>query len=115
MTQSRRRRPLRRIGDLLPGVAAALGLEDELRMARATGTWQRLVEERAPSVAATSRLVAIRPPALIVAAEDAATAQELRLRSDELLEAFAIAPGGQRLLELRTVVGRSEGTSRGPR
>jgi predicted nucleic acid-binding Zn ribbon protein len=105
-----------RVGKLLPGLAARLGLEEELRMARATVTWQRLVEERAPSVAATSRLVAIQPPALVVAADDAATAQELRLRSSELLEAFAAAPGGQRLLELRTVPGnRPDGPSRGPR
>jgi hypothetical protein len=46
----------------------------------------------------------IRPPVLIVSADDPPTAQELRLRTTELLDAFAGAPGGQRLLELKVVI-----------
>jgi hypothetical protein len=49
----------------------------------------------------------VRPPTLIVSADDALVAQELRLRSDDLLAAFAIAPGGTRLLELQPVIQRS--------
>jgi hypothetical protein len=41
-----------------------------------------------------------------VSAADPYVAQELRLRSEELLAAFATAPGGIRLLELRPVVQR---------
>ena len=101
-----RRRPVRRVGDLLPGIALRLGLEEELRFARAMSSWQRLVEELVPAAAA-SRLLEIHPPTLVVATDDAATGQELRLRSAELLEAFSALPGGQRLLELRVVVRRT--------
>ena len=104
-----RKRPFRRIGDLLPGVAERLGLEEELRRARAMASWQRLVEERVPAAAGGSRLLEVRPPALVVSADDAAVGQELRLRSSELLEAFATAQGGQRLLELHVLV-RSPGS-----
>lgn len=100
-----RRRSVRRVGDLLPGIAQRLGLEEELRFARAMSSWQRLVEERVPAAAA-SRLLEVRPPTLVVSVDDAATGQELRLRSAELLEAFGTLPGGQRLLELRVVIRR---------
>ena len=111
-----RRRPAKRVGELLPGIAQQLGFEEELRAARAMASWQRLVEEQVPGGSGTSRLLEIRPPSLFVSAEDASTAQELRLRSDELLDAFASAPGGQRLLELHVVVRRPpQGASGKPR
>lgn len=94
----------RRLSDLLPEVAAALGLEGELRQARAIATWERLVAERAPGAAGRSTLLDIQPPTLIVAADSPIVGQELRLRSAELLAAFAAAPGGRRLVELRVVV-----------
>ena len=43
-----RNRPPRRIGELLPGIAQQLGLEEELRSARAMASWKRLVEEQVP-------------------------------------------------------------------
>jgi hypothetical protein len=46
----------------------------------------------------------VRPPALIVSAPDAATAQELRLSSSALLDAFVALPPGERLSQLRVVV-----------
>ena len=73
-------------------------------MSRAMATWQRIVEERVPAAAGASTLVEIRPPTLIVSTTDASTGQELRLRSSELLEAFATAPGGRRLREIRVIV-----------
>ena len=103
MKQPPRRRPPQRIGDLLPGSAARLGLDEELRAARAISSWRRVVEEHAPAVG-TSRLVEIRPPVLVVSADDAASAQELRLCSSALLDAVANAPGGVRLLDLKVVV-----------
>jgi hypothetical protein len=103
---SGRRRPVHRLGDLLPGIASQLGLEDELRAARAVSSWNRIVEELVPPAAGASHLLEVRPPVLFVAADDAPTGQELRLHASELLEAFASAPGGQRLLELRVVVRR---------
>jgi hypothetical protein len=98
-----RRRPLQRVSELLPQLAAQLGLEEELRAAQAMASWTRVVEELAPGVG-PSRLVELRPPVLVASAGDAASAQELRLCTAQLLEAFARAPGGSRLLELRVVV-----------
>lgn len=113
---ARRKRQVHRVGDLLPGLASQLGLDEELRAARAMSSWQRIVEEQVPAAAGASRLLEIRPPVLIVTADDSATGQELRLRSLELLEAFASAPGGQRLLELNVLVrGPGSGASAKPR
>ncbi len=113
---TKRKRPVYRIGDLLPGLATQLGLDQELRAARAMSSWQRIVEELVPAAAGASRLLEVRPPVLIVAADDAPTGQELRLCSTELLDAFATAPGGQRLLELHVLVRASgSGTSAKPR
>jgi hypothetical protein len=106
-----RRRPLYRVGDLLPGLASQLGFDEELRAARAMSSWRRVVEEHAPAASGSSRLIEIRPPALVVSAADAASGQELRLCSAQLLDAFAGAPGGTRLLELKVVV---QGSGRGP-
>jgi hypothetical protein len=95
---------MRRLGDLLPGMAASLGIEDELRLARAMSSWQRLVEELVPAAAGATELLALQPDALVVGASAPIVAQELRLRADELLAAFATAPGGRRLSVLRVVV-----------
>ena len=113
MSPTPRKRPVRRVSELLPAIAQQLGIEEELRTSRAMQTWQRLVEERVPAAAGASRLVEIRPPTLVVAADDASTGQELRLRSAELLDAFAATPDGQRLRELRVIVQeRPKGRSR---
>jgi hypothetical protein len=92
------------VGDLLPGLASQLGLTEELAAARAMTSWKRVVEELVPAATGASRLLEVRAPALIVSADDAAVGQELRLQSAALLDAFAGAPGGQRLLELKVVV-----------
>ncbi len=101
---TRPRRPMRRIGDLIPGLANELGLEPELKLATAMASWERVVAEQVPPAAGTSRLLEVAPPALVVSAPDPLTAQELRLRSGILLDAFAAAPGGTRLRELRIVI-----------
>ena len=101
---SGRKRPVHRLSDLLPGLANRLGLDEELDAARAVSSWTRIVEEQVPAAAGASHLLEVRSPALIVSADDPATAQELRLRSSELLDAFASAPGGQRLRDLQVVV-----------
>lgn len=101
-----RRRPMRRLGDLLPGLAEQLGLEDELLQSRRITSWRLIVAEHVPAAAGSSTLLAVEPPALIVTASSAIVAQELRLRSAELLPAFARAPGGSRLRELRVVIRR---------
>ena len=76
-----RRRPFHRVGDLLTGLASELGFQDELQAARAISSWRRVVEELVPAAAGATRLIEIRPPALLVSADDAATGQELRLHS----------------------------------
>ncbi len=101
---SGRRRPMRRLGDLLPQAAAELGLEEPLQRGRAMAAWQRLVEELVPAAAGATRLLDLREGTVIVSANAPIVAQELRLRADELLEAFAQAPGGRRMRELRVVV-----------
>ncbi|MFN8619588.1 MAG: DciA family protein [Chloroflexota bacterium] len=102
MTQPRR--PMRRVGDVLPGVATSLGLDEQLAQALAMSSWDRLVAELVPPAAGASRLLEMRPGELLVAADDALTGQELRLNADVLLRAFANAPGGRRARDLRVIV-----------
>ncbi|MEO8626076.1 MAG: DciA family protein [Candidatus Limnocylindrales bacterium] len=111
------RRPMRRIGDMLPDVARELGIADELRLSRQMAAWERLVGEHVPAAAGTSRLLSVQPPALVVSATEPRIALELRLRQAELLAAFAQTPEGVHLLELRIVVRppRTDGTSSGRR
>ena len=99
---ARRRRPAR-VGDLLPEAARALGLEDELRLARAITTWDAIIAERVPPAVGSCRLVALEPDALVVAVDEPIVAAELRMRASELLDAFAAAPGGRRARFLRLV------------
>jgi hypothetical protein len=93
-----------RLGELIPDAARALGLEDELRLSRAIATFEALVAERVPAAAGACRVVRLEGFSLIVEADAAIVAQELRLRSRELLEAFGAAPGGVGVRELRLLV-----------
>jgi hypothetical protein len=97
---------MERIGDLIPEAARRLGLDEELRRARAISTWAALVEERVPAAAGACRLIRIDGFALVVEADAPIVAQELRLRTPELLEAMAAAPGGVRATELRLRIRR---------
>jgi hypothetical protein len=85
---------MERIGDLLPEAARGLGLEAELRLARATSTWSAIVAERVPAATGACRLIRIEGQTLLVEADHPIVAQELRLRTGELLAAFRTAPGG---------------------
>jgi predicted nucleic acid-binding Zn ribbon protein len=100
------RRGMERVGDLIPQTARRLGLEDELRLARAVATWAAIVGERLAAAAGSCRLVRIDGLFLIVEADDAAVAQELRLRSTELVRAFSAAPGGVPATDLRVGIRR---------
>lgn len=111
----RRRRP-DRIGDLLPEAARQLGLERELRLARAITTWDAIVAERVPPAAGACRLVGLDAGALLVAVDEPIVAAELRMRALELLDAFAAAPGGAPVRFLRLLGGEQEaGRHRPPR
>ncbi len=101
-----RRRPMERIGDLIPGTARRLGLEEELRLARAISTWAAIVEERAPLAAGATRLIRLERETIVVEADAAIVAQELRIRQSELLAAFAAAPGGASASALQLIVRR---------
>ena len=98
------RRPMRRVGDVLGGLAAELGIDGQLRLARQMAAWQRLVEELVPAATGSSQLLSIQPPALVVSAASPMVAQELNLRQVDLLAAFGRLPEGVHLLELRVVV-----------
>jgi predicted nucleic acid-binding Zn ribbon protein len=102
-----RRRPMVRIGDLLPDAARGLGLEPELRLSRAMATFEQLVGERVPAAAGACRVVRLDGFTVVVEADAPIVAQELRLRGPELLAAFAATPAGGGARELRVVVGRS--------
>lgn len=99
---------MERLGDLMPDVARRLGLEDELRRSRALAVFDALVAERAPAAHGACRAVRIDGYALLIEADAPIVAQELRLRSPELLAALAAAPGGMGLRELRIHVRRNE-------
>ena len=101
-----RRRPMTRVGDLVPDAARALGLEDELRLARAIATFERLVAERVPAAAGACRVVRLHGFAVDIEADAPIVAQELRLRARDLLSAFASTPGGLGVTELRVHVRR---------
>jgi len=95
---------MERIGDLLPEAARQLGLEAELRLARARATWTAIVEEHAPAASGACRLVGIEETSLLVEADAPIVAQELRIRASELLAAYRAAPGGTPAETLRTRV-----------
>jgi predicted nucleic acid-binding Zn ribbon protein len=113
---ARRRRP-DRVGDLLPEAARQLGLERELRLARATATWDALIAERVPPAVGACRLIRLEADTIVVAAAEQIVAAELRLRALELLAAFAAAPGGARVRQLRIVASADPpaGAGRGAR
>jgi hypothetical protein len=95
-----------RIGDLLPDAARGLGLEEELRLSRAMATFEAIVAERVPAAAGACRVIRIEGFAIVVEADAPIVAQELRLRTRELLSAFAAAPAGVGARELRIHVRR---------
>src|SRR5256885_13615893 len=92
---------MQRIGELIPEAARRLGLDEELRTARALATFGAIVAERAPAASGACRLIRLDGFALVVEADAPIVAQELRLRSIELLDAFAAAPRGKRAAEPR--------------
>ena len=114
-----RRRPMTRIGELMPAAARALGLEDELRLSRAIATFEAIVAERVGHRAREVRAAhavdhhgglsveAVRVAVVDhVEADAPIVAQELRLMAPELLAAFAAAPGGMGVRDLRVRVRR---------
>jgi hypothetical protein len=104
--EPRRRRPMSRIGDLMPGVAAHLGLEDELRRARLLATFDAVVAELAPAAHGACRALRVEAEMLVVEADAPIVGQELLLHADALAGAFRMAPGGAHVHGLRVSVRR---------
>ena len=102
----RRRRPMTRIGDLMPQAAAHLGLEDELRRARFVATFDAIVAERAPAAHGACRAIRLEGDTLIVEADAPIVGQELLLHGDDLASAFRLAPGGGPARQLRVAIRR---------
>jgi len=110
--EPRRRRPMARIGDLIPEAASRLGLADELRRGRAVATFDHLVAELVPAAHGACRALRVDGAALLVEADAPIVAQELRLHALDLCDAFRAAPAGAQIEELRITV-RRRGSSRG--
>ena len=102
----RRRRPMSRIGELMPQAAARLGLEDELRRARFVATFDAIVAERAPAAHGACRALKVDGETLLVEADAPIVGQELLLHGDDLASAFRRAPGGAPVRQLRVTVRR---------
>ncbi|HXG27114.1 MAG TPA: DciA family protein, partial [Candidatus Binatia bacterium] len=102
----RRRRPMSRIGELMPQTAARLGLEGELRKARLIATFDAIVAEHAPAAHGACRALRVEGETLLVEADAPIVGQELLLHSDDLTAAFRAAPGGAAVRQLRVTIRR---------
>jgi len=104
--EPRRRRPMSRIGTLMPQAAAQLGLEDELRKARFLATFDAVVAELAPAAHGACRALRIEGETLVVEADAPIVGQELLLHAEALATAFRAAPAGAPVRQLRVTIKR---------
>jgi hypothetical protein len=81
-------RGMERLADLLPPTARKFGLEDQLEQARAAAAWLEIIAERVPAATGACRLVDLRRGVATIEADEPIVAQEVRLRSLELLAAL---------------------------
>jgi hypothetical protein len=79
---------MNRLGDLLPGAARELGLEEQLHQARLAAAWLRILADRVPAAAESCRLIGFSRDVATVEADLPIVAQEVRLRAPELLAAL---------------------------
>lgn len=84
---------MERLADLLPHAARQYGLEDQLEQARAAAVWLDVVAGSLPAAAGACRLIELRQGVATIEADEPIVAQELRLRSLELLGALRAAVG----------------------
>jgi hypothetical protein len=102
----RRRRPMSRIGELMPQAAAHLGLQDELRKARLVATFDALIAELAPAAHGACRALKVDGETLVIEADAPIVGQEVVLHGDELATAFRRAPGGAQVRQVRVTIRR---------
>ena len=95
-----------RLGDLMPGAAAHLGLEDELRRARFLATFDAIIAELVPAAHGACRALRVDAETLIVEADAPIVGQELLLHGDAVAAAFRRAPGGAAVRQVRVTVRR---------
>lgn len=100
------RRPMRRLSELLPDAIAALGVSEGLVAAVRTRSWEVVIEEVVPAAVGRCEPVSGGPGEVVIRADDAATAQELRLHGNALLAAYPADATGARPTSLRVVVRR---------
>jgi hypothetical protein len=81
-------RGLERIADLLPQTARQFGLEEQLEQARAAAAWLEVLSERVPEAVGACRLTGLSQGVATIEADEPIVAQEIRLRSPELLVAL---------------------------
>ena len=79
---------MERLADLLPGAAREFGLEEQLEQARLASAWLSTVAERVPAAAGSCRLIDLNQGIATIEADEPIVAQEIRLRTPELLAAL---------------------------
>jgi hypothetical protein len=79
---------MERLADLLPGTAREFGLEDQLEQARVASAWLATIAQRIPAAAGACRLIDLNQGVATIEADEPIVAQEIRLRSLELLAAL---------------------------
>ena len=97
-----------RIGDLMPGAAAHLGLEDELRRARFLATFDAIVAELVPAAHGACRALRVEGETLLLEADAPIVGQELVMHGDQLAGAFRRAPGGAQVRQVRVTIRRRQ-------
>jgi predicted nucleic acid-binding Zn ribbon protein len=97
-----KRRGMERLGDLLPQAAREFGLEDQLEQAVVAAAWLEVVAQLVPAAAGACRMIGLDHGTVTVAAAEPIVAQEIRLRSPELLSALRTRTGTP-LRQLRVV------------
>lgn len=99
---SEKRRGMERLADLLPQAAREFGLEDQLEQAVVAAAWLELVAQLMPAAAGACRMIGLDHGTVTVATGEPIVAQEIRLRSPELLAALRTRTGTP-LRQLRVV------------
>ena len=81
-------RGMERLADLLPQTVRQFGLEDQFEQAGAAAAWLRVIEKRVPEAAGSCRLSSLGHGIATIETDSAIVAQEIRLRTPELLAAL---------------------------
>jgi hypothetical protein len=97
-----KRRGMERLADLLPQAAREFGLEDQLEQAMVAAAWLEVVAQLIPAAVGACRMIGLDHGAVTIAAGEPIVAQEIRLRSPELLAALRTRTGTP-LRQLRVV------------